>query len=142
MLGTLKPLSQEQRQQYLPKEVPATLQLYLDGKMEQFWLRDKEEGTYLPDEPGFGRRGGPASEGTTARSSQLNDLRPDADRTPATPRHVDEGGIATLTGVNVGGPARTGTTTRGVGSPEPPPGNNGRNAEEGPVSSATNRRGG
>jgi muconolactone delta-isomerase len=43
-IGTLKPLSQEQRQQYLPKEVPATLQLYLDGKMEQFWLRDKEEG--------------------------------------------------------------------------------------------------
>jgi muconolactone delta-isomerase len=40
----LKPLSQEQRQQYLPKEVPATLQLYLDGKMEQFWMRDKEEG--------------------------------------------------------------------------------------------------
>ena len=41
---TLKPLSQEQRQQYLPKEVPATLQLYLDGKMEQFWLREKEVG--------------------------------------------------------------------------------------------------
>ena len=43
-IGALKPLSQEQRQQYLPKEVPATLQLYLDGKMEQFWMRDKEEG--------------------------------------------------------------------------------------------------
>ena len=43
-VGTLKPLSQEQRQQYLPKEVPATLQLYLDGKMEQFWLREKEGG--------------------------------------------------------------------------------------------------
>ena len=43
-IGTLKALSHEQRQQYLPKEVPATLQLYLDGKMEQFWLRDKEEG--------------------------------------------------------------------------------------------------
>ncbi|HLY62360.1 MAG TPA: hypothetical protein VKV95_16585 [Terriglobia bacterium] len=43
-IGTLKPLSQEQRQQYLPKEVPATLQLYLDGKMEQFWMRDNEEG--------------------------------------------------------------------------------------------------
>ena len=43
-IGKLKPLSQEQRQQYLPKEVPATLQLYLDGKMEQFWMRDKEEG--------------------------------------------------------------------------------------------------
>ena len=43
-IGTLKPLSVEQRQKYLPAEVPATLQLYLDGKMEQFWLRDKEEG--------------------------------------------------------------------------------------------------
>jgi hypothetical protein len=43
-IGTLKPLSQEQRQRYLPKEVPATLQLYLDGKMEQFWMRNKEAG--------------------------------------------------------------------------------------------------
>ena len=43
-IGTLKPLSPEQRQRSLPKEVPATLQLYLDGKMEQFWLRDKEAG--------------------------------------------------------------------------------------------------
>jgi hypothetical protein len=43
-IGTLKPLSQEQRQQYLPKEVPATLQLYLDGNMEQFWLRENEAG--------------------------------------------------------------------------------------------------
>jgi hypothetical protein len=43
-IGTLKPLSQEQREQYLPKEVPATLQFYLDGKMEQFWMRNKEAG--------------------------------------------------------------------------------------------------
>ena len=43
-IGTLKPFSHEQKQRYLPKEVPATLQLYLDGKMEQFWLRDKEAG--------------------------------------------------------------------------------------------------
>ena len=43
-IGTLKALSPEQRQEYLPKEVPATLQLYLDGKMEQFWLRAKEAG--------------------------------------------------------------------------------------------------
>ena len=34
-IGTLKPLSPEQREKYLPKEVPATLQLYVDGKMEQ-----------------------------------------------------------------------------------------------------------
>jgi len=39
-IGTLKPLTPEQRQTYLPKEVPATLKLYVDGKMEQFWLRD------------------------------------------------------------------------------------------------------
>jgi len=43
-IGTLKPLSAEQPQRYLPKEVPATLQLYLDGKMEQFWMRDQQEG--------------------------------------------------------------------------------------------------
>jgi muconolactone delta-isomerase len=43
-IGTLQPLSQQQRQQYLPQEVPATLQLYLDGKMEQFWLRDGQKG--------------------------------------------------------------------------------------------------
>ena len=43
-IGTLKPLTPEQRTMYLPKEVPATLQIYLDGKMEQFWLRDREAG--------------------------------------------------------------------------------------------------
>ena len=43
-IGTLKPLTPEQRQIYLPSEVPATLQLYLDGKMEQFWLREGEAG--------------------------------------------------------------------------------------------------
>jgi hypothetical protein len=43
-IGTLKPLTREQEQMYLPKEVPATLQIYLDGKMEQFWLRDNNAG--------------------------------------------------------------------------------------------------
>lgn len=43
-IGTLKPLTMEQRRRHLPAEVPATLQLYLDGKMEQFWLREQEAG--------------------------------------------------------------------------------------------------
>lgn len=43
-IGTLKPLTPEQQQTYMPSEVPATLQLYLDGKMEQFWLRDQMKG--------------------------------------------------------------------------------------------------
>jgi hypothetical protein len=43
-IGTLKPLTPKQRQKYLPAEVPATLQLYLDGKLEQFWLQDKGAG--------------------------------------------------------------------------------------------------
>lgn len=43
-IGTLKALTPEQQQSYMPKEVPATLQLYLDGKMEQFWLRDDYAG--------------------------------------------------------------------------------------------------
>jgi len=41
-IGTLvQPLTPEQRQQVMPKEVPATLKHYLDGKIEQFWFRDK-----------------------------------------------------------------------------------------------------
>lgn len=43
-IGTLNPMTSQQRQRFLPAEVPATLQLYLDGKMEQFWLRDQEAG--------------------------------------------------------------------------------------------------
>jgi hypothetical protein len=38
-IGSLsKPLTDEQRRQIMPKEVPDTLQLYLDGKIEQFWF--------------------------------------------------------------------------------------------------------
>jgi hypothetical protein len=43
-IGSLKALTPEQRAEFMPKEVPATLQLYLDGKMEQFWLRDEQKG--------------------------------------------------------------------------------------------------
>jgi hypothetical protein len=39
-----KPLTPEQRQQVLPNEVPATLKLYLDGKIEQFWFRKDAPG--------------------------------------------------------------------------------------------------
>jgi hypothetical protein len=39
-IGTLNaPLTPEQRQQIMPKEVPHTLKLYLDSKIEQFWFR-------------------------------------------------------------------------------------------------------
>ena len=31
-----KPLTDEQRKRILPKEVPDTLRLYLDGKIDQF----------------------------------------------------------------------------------------------------------
>lgn len=38
-LGSLsKPLTEEQKKQIMPSEVPHTLQLYLDGKIEQFWF--------------------------------------------------------------------------------------------------------
>lgn len=39
-IGSLhQPLTPEQKQQIMPKEVPDTLKLYLDGKIEQFWFR-------------------------------------------------------------------------------------------------------
>ncbi|TGV81029.1 hypothetical protein EN792_036215 [Mesorhizobium sp. M00.F.Ca.ET.149.01.1.1] len=40
----VKPITPEQRQQIMPSEVPATLQLYLDGKIEQFWFRQDKPG--------------------------------------------------------------------------------------------------
>jgi hypothetical protein len=44
-IGTFpKPLTEEQFKQYMPNEVPATLQIYLDGKMDQFWLRQDGKG--------------------------------------------------------------------------------------------------
>jgi hypothetical protein len=39
-----KPITPEQRQQIMPKEVPATLKHYLDGTIEQFWFREDAPG--------------------------------------------------------------------------------------------------
>jgi hypothetical protein len=39
-----KPVTPEQRAQVMPKEVPATLKLYLDGKIEQFFYRQDKPG--------------------------------------------------------------------------------------------------
>jgi hypothetical protein len=38
------PPTPEQREAILPKEVPHTLQLYLDGVIEQFWFRTDRPG--------------------------------------------------------------------------------------------------
>lgn len=40
----VKPVTPEQRAQVMPKEVPATLKLYLDGKIEQFFYRQDKPG--------------------------------------------------------------------------------------------------
>ncbi|MDR5780862.1 hypothetical protein QCE63_15675 [Caballeronia sp. LZ065] len=40
----VKPVTPEQRGQIMPREVPATLQLYLDAKIEQFWFRSDKPG--------------------------------------------------------------------------------------------------
>jgi hypothetical protein len=42
-----QPLTPEQRQQHMPVEVPATLKHYLEGKIEQFWFRDKAGPIFL-----------------------------------------------------------------------------------------------
>jgi hypothetical protein len=48
-IGSLnQALTPEQRQQIMPKEVPDTLKLYLDGIIEQFWFRtDKPSVIFL-----------------------------------------------------------------------------------------------
>jgi hypothetical protein len=40
----IKPMSDEQRGAIMPKEVPHTLQLYLDGKVDHFWFRQDRPG--------------------------------------------------------------------------------------------------
>ena len=40
----IKPVSDEQRKEIMPKEVPATLKHYLEGKIEQFWARTDKPG--------------------------------------------------------------------------------------------------
>lgn len=42
-----QPLTPDQRQKHLPTEVPATLKLYLEGKIEQFWFRDNTGPIFL-----------------------------------------------------------------------------------------------
>jgi len=40
----VKPISEQQRDDILKHEVPHTLQLYLDGPIEQFWFRQARPG--------------------------------------------------------------------------------------------------
>jgi hypothetical protein len=40
----VKPLTDEQRKQMMSKEVPDTLKLYLEGKIDQFWFREDQPG--------------------------------------------------------------------------------------------------
>jgi hypothetical protein len=39
-----KPPTPEQIKQFFPKEVPATLRLYLAGKIDQWWIRQTQTG--------------------------------------------------------------------------------------------------
>ena len=39
-----KPITDEDRKRYMPNEVPHTLQLYLDGKIEQFFFTEDKPG--------------------------------------------------------------------------------------------------
>jgi hypothetical protein len=47
-IASAKPtLTPDKIKQHLPNEVPATLKLYLDGKVEQFWFREKAGPIFL-----------------------------------------------------------------------------------------------
>ena len=39
-----KPIPDDERKQLMSKEVPDTLKLYLDGKIDQFWFREDKPG--------------------------------------------------------------------------------------------------
>jgi hypothetical protein len=40
-------LTPEQRKEHMPQEVPATVKLYLEGKIEQFWFRENAGPIFL-----------------------------------------------------------------------------------------------
>jgi hypothetical protein len=40
----VKPITDEDRKQFMPKEVPHTLKLYLEGKIKQFYFIDDKPG--------------------------------------------------------------------------------------------------
>jgi hypothetical protein len=42
--NVIKPMTDEDRKRIMPDEVRDTLQLYLDGKIEQFWIREDKPG--------------------------------------------------------------------------------------------------
>ena len=42
-------LTPNKLQQHMPNEVPATLKLYLEGKVEQFWFRENAGPNFLMD---------------------------------------------------------------------------------------------
>jgi hypothetical protein len=47
-IATAKPtLTPDKLQKFMPAEVPATLQHYLDGTVEQFWFREKSGPIFL-----------------------------------------------------------------------------------------------
>ena len=47
-IGSLvQTITPEQRQQIMPEEVSATLKHYLEGKIEQFWFREKTGPIFL-----------------------------------------------------------------------------------------------
>lgn len=41
------PLTPEQRKEHMAQEVPATVKLYLEGKIEQFWFRENAGPIFL-----------------------------------------------------------------------------------------------
>lgn len=45
--SVIKPPTEEQKQQIMPREVPHTLGLYLDGTIEQFWFRQDIPGVFF-----------------------------------------------------------------------------------------------
>ncbi|MGY4447073.1 hypothetical protein ACVWZR_001733 [Bradyrhizobium sp. i1.3.1] len=83
----------EQRQQIMPREVPATLKLYLDGKIEQFWFRQDKPGVvFLMNVESLEQA--KADRGSTAaRHRRLRHLRADASRSARAAGHAHPGQV-------------------------------------------------
>ena len=79
-IGTSRPMTPEQRDEQMAAEVTATLQLYLDGKSDQFWHRYDGKGGHLRHDDGMAGGGGGVVEGTPLGFGWYPELRADPDR--------------------------------------------------------------
>ena len=115
----VKPLTDEDRKQIMPKEVPHTLQLYLEGKIEQFFFTEDKPGVvFLMNAASVDEAKATISALPLAAGGFLC-LRVPAGRAAQAARHADPGKVSAGQSANERREARTRRLTPELARPGP-----------------------